>query len=98
MFTRFWLRRLQAALARPLTGWPRHTLRPRARLVLECLEGRIAPSTFVVTTGLDNGNDSSPTPGSLRAAIVATNQSPGTAANPNLISFDIPTTDPSYNS
>src|SRR5262249_22978000 len=66
------------------------------KLFLEPLEERDLPSSFVVTTGLDNGNDSSPTPGSLRAAIIASNQSPGTAANPDLITFNIPTTDASY--
>jgi len=67
------------------------------RPLLEMLEYRTLPSTFVVTTGLDNGNDANPTPGSLRAAILASNQSPGTAAYPDLIAFNIPTSDPSYN-
>jgi hypothetical protein len=49
---------------------------------------------FTVTTGADNGDDSNPAPGSLRAAIVASNRVTG--VYPNLIAFDIPNTDPSY--
>src|SRR5262249_39705295 len=43
---------------------------------LEALEERSVP-TYFVTTILDNGNNGSPTPGSLRAAIIAANKSPG---------------------
>jgi hypothetical protein len=50
---------------------------------------------FRVTTGLDNGDDSNPTPQSLRAAILASNNTTS-AAGPNLIAFNIPTTDPSH--
>jgi hypothetical protein len=50
---------------------------------------------FTVTTGVDNGNDSSPTLGSLRGAIIAADQAPS-ASGPNLIAFNIPTSDPGY--
>jgi hypothetical protein len=61
----------------------RHLLSPLA----EPLESRRLLATFTVTDTLDNGSDTNPTPGSLRAAIVASNQAtPG----PNSIHFDIP--------
>lgn len=44
---------------------------------LVCLEDRLAPATFTVTTTLDNGNDATPLVGSLRAAIVNANVTPG---------------------
>jgi hypothetical protein len=57
-------------------------------------------STFVVTNTWDNGGVN-PAPGAgtgtLRQAIVdADAAGTGTAANPDLIQFDIPTTDPGY--
>jgi hypothetical protein len=45
-------------------------------------------STFVVTTTADNGNNASPVPGSLRAAIVAANHDPNPGRDD--ITFDIP--------
>jgi hypothetical protein len=54
---------------------------------LEHLEHRAVPAVFSVTTALDNGDNSSPTPGSLRAAIVSLNTSPDPT---NSIEFDIP--------
>ncbi len=49
--------------------------------------------SFLVTNTNDSG------PGSLREAIYDANTlGYGTAANPDLIAFDIPTTDPGYNS
>ncbi len=49
--------------------------------------------SFLVTNTNDSG------PGSLREAIYDANTlAYGTAANPDLIAFDIPTTDPGYNS
>jgi hypothetical protein len=53
------------------------------RLVLEALEARLTPSVYTVTTTADSGV------GSLRGAIQAA---------PSLINFNIPTTDPGYNS
>jgi titin len=54
---------------------------------VEWLEQRLAPAAFLVTTTGDNGNDTTPTPGSLRAAIVGVNAS----ADPsNTINFNIP--------
>jgi hypothetical protein len=44
-------------------------------------------ATFTVTTTADNGDNGTPTPGSLRAAILASNASTGV---PDLIDFDIP--------
>ena len=52
--------------------------------------GAVTP--FVVTTTLDNGDNANPTIGSLRQAILAAIQTPGTP-----IEFDLPTTDPGYN-
>ena len=56
-------------------------------LDLEPLESRRLLATFTVTNTLDNGSNTSPTPGSLRAAIVAANQA---APGPNSIHFAIP--------
>lgn len=47
---------------------------------------------FIVTTTVDNGNNISPTVGSLRAAINAVNLGSNDAIN-----FTIPTSDPGYN-
>jgi hypothetical protein len=59
---------------------------------LEALEGRLAPSIyFTVTNTADSG------PGSLRQAILDAD-SIGTNTGPNIIHFDIPTTDPGYTS
>jgi hypothetical protein len=62
------------------------------RPFLEALEDRTLLSTLVNTTA-DSG------PGSLRQAILDANAAgTGTAGNPDLISFDIPTSDAGYNS
>lgn len=53
----------------------------------------IVATPFVVTTTVDNGNNVTPTAGSLRAAINGSNLVTG----PNTISFSIPTSDPGYN-
>jgi hypothetical protein len=61
------------------------TTRPQ----LETLETRDAPAVFAVLTETDNGTNTSPTPGSFRAALLQANA----AANlngPDLIVFDIP--------
>jgi hypothetical protein len=50
---------------------------PPTRLGLVQLEDRTAPAVFTVTTVLDNGNNVSPTPGSLREAILKANLNPG---------------------
>src|SRR6185369_11879441 len=47
---------------------------------------RVQASTFTVVTTADNGNDASPTPGSLRQAIIFANGSPGL----DTINFNIP--------
>ena len=59
----------------------------RRRPLLEDLEGRQMLSTFTVTTIADNGSNTSPTTGSLRAAIVAANAL--TAGTYSTIDFDI---------
>ncbi len=51
-----------------------------------------ALSALSVTTTADNGNNTDPTIGSLRAAILAANKTSGVT-----IEFDIPITDPGYN-
>jgi parallel beta-helix repeat protein len=61
--------------------------RHRARPSLEPVERRWLLSTFSVTTADDNGDDSNPLPGSLRAAIVGSNAMPG-PSGPNQIVFD----------
>jgi hypothetical protein len=76
----------------------RRTSRPR----LELLEDRTMLSIFVVSSTGDNGGVN-PVPGSgtgtLRQAIVDANVAgTGTAANPDMIQFNIPATDPGYNS
>ena len=47
------------------------------RLTLVSLEDRQTPATFVVSTILDSGVDAAPTAGSLRAAILNSNTTPG---------------------
>lgn len=56
------------------------------RLNVVCLEDRTVPATFTVTTNQDNGNDSAPIAGSLRAAIISANNTPGS----DTINFNIP--------
>jgi len=60
-------------------------------LLFSCAASIIA-APFIVTTTVDNGNNGSPTPGSLRAAINSVNAAVSTAIN-----FNIPTSDPGYN-
>ena len=60
---------------------------------VEGLDERCLLSTIIVTTTGDNGNNTTPTPGSLRAAILQSDQ--GTQGS--TIDFNIPTTDPGYN-
>ncbi|HZU36693.1 MAG TPA: hypothetical protein VFA18_12320, partial [Gemmataceae bacterium] len=72
------------------------------RLRLGIFEDRTMPSTFIITSTGDNGGVN-PSPGAgtgtLRQAIVdADAVGTGTGANPDLIAFNIPTTDPGYNS
>src|SRR5207245_1749761 len=59
----------------------------------EDLEDRTLLSTYMVNATADSG------PGSLRQAILDANATgTGTAAIPDLIQFNIPTSDPGYNS
>ena len=58
----------------------------RPRLNLVELEDRRTPATFVVTTTQDNGDNTAPTPGSLREAILKANAAAGT----DTITFAIP--------
>ncbi len=60
-------------------------------LLLSCAAS-IAAAPFTVTTTVDNGNNGSPTPGSLRAGINAVN-----ATTNDAIYFKIPTSDQGYN-
>jgi uncharacterized repeat protein (TIGR01451 family) len=62
------------------------------RLSLEGLETRELLSGFVVTTAADNGSNSAPTAGSLRAAILESNMN--AVVGGNSISFDIPGSGP----
>jgi hypothetical protein len=62
----------------------------RRRFLLEPLEGRQMLSTFYVSTTVDNGSNTSPAAGSLRAAILAVDaQKAGTYST---IDFNIPGT------
>ncbi len=49
-----------------------------------------AQTTFTVTTGVDNGNNVTPTPGSLREAINFANATPNGGGGPDIIQFNIP--------
>ncbi len=53
--------------------------------------GVSAGTSFVVTTTADNGSNSAPTTGSLRAAIINAD-----AVGGSRVTFDIPTSDPGY--
>jgi parallel beta-helix repeat protein len=72
-------------LARRRSRARRSVSRP---LHVERMEERTLLSTFLVTTTSDNGDNTNPTAGSLRAAIIAANadSDPGT----DTIDFDIP--------
>ena len=60
-------------------------------LFISFIAGNLQATPFTVTTTTDNGNNATPTAGSLRAAIVASNAAgPG----PNLINFTIAGTGP----
>jgi hypothetical protein len=90
--------------ARSKRDFPRRSARrPRRLPRLELLADRTLPSTtFLVTNTGDNGGVN-PTPGTgtgtLRQAIVdADYYNTGTATSQDVIQFDIPTTDPGYNS
>jgi hypothetical protein len=63
---------------------------PARRLNLESLECRDLLTGFSVLTAADNGNNASPTPNSLRAAIIAANADPTVGGD--TISFEIPGT------
>jgi hypothetical protein len=64
----------------------RSNLSGSARLLVETLECRLTPATFVVSNTLDGGV------GSLRAAITSADATPG----PDRITFAIPTSDPGF--
>ena len=81
-------RRFPIQARRHTSPRPRHARSRRQRVApgLELLESRWLLATFTVTDTADNGSNSNPTPGSLRAAIVDSNQAtPG----PNNIVFAI---------
>jgi hypothetical protein len=84
-----WLHTFKARFRLPCTDRLRPTCRnrrARVALALEPLEDRTVPSTFIVTTTADNGNNNTPTPGSLRDAINRANSNPGL----DTIAFAIP--------
>ena len=62
--------------------------RPGATLLLEQLEKRELPAVFLVTTALDNGDNTNPLAGSLRAAILDANASPN-FGGPDQIQFNL---------
>ena len=68
--------------------------RTRVRPLLEQFEDRTLLSTFSVTNTADNGNNTNPILGSLRAAIIAANAD--TDPNGSVINFDIPWADPGH--
>jgi hypothetical protein len=98
MLFSFWLRNWKRSLERRAAlNQIRGTRVPGCRFVprpfLEALEDRTLLSTYVVTNTGDSGA------GTLRQAIVDANTAnTGTAANPDLIQFNIPIGDPGYNS
>jgi hypothetical protein len=69
-----------------------HARRRGVRPRLEVLDVRCLLSMIMVTTTGDNGNNTNPTSGSLRAAILESNQGTQTST----IDFDIPTSDSGY--
>jgi len=70
----------QRGVARPQDGYNRGTFLADI--------GAFEAISFVVTTTADNGNDATPTPGSLRQAIVQANATP--AGDSSIIRFNIP--------
>jgi large repetitive protein len=70
-----WFRQLRAA-STSRTAVARRTTALRRRFTLEPLEGRQMLSTLTVTTVADNGSNTEPTTGSLRAAIVQADAQP----------------------
>jgi hypothetical protein len=88
MIPHSWFRKLFArSIARPL-----RKATVRSRPALELLEDRTVLSTLTVTNTLDNGIT-----GSLRWAITQANTDAAQGQS-DTINFDIPTTDPGYNS
>jgi hypothetical protein len=61
----------------PAAHRPSRVSRRRYPLAVETLEGHLLLSPIIVSTTADNGSNTSPTPGSLRAAILAANKQPG---------------------
>ena len=66
--------------SRPSTPSPRRTAR-RRRLAIEILEGRELLTTFAVSNTADSGG------GSLRQAIINSDNTAATATSPNIITF-----------
>jgi hypothetical protein len=97
---RNWNRSLDRQTALNRIQRPRPDARRLVRPRLEALEDRTLLSTYLVTNTGDN-NGINPAvgagTGTLRQAIVDANAAnTGTASNPDLIQFNIPTTDPGY--
>ena len=70
-----WFRRLRTA-ATPQSIASRRAAGLRRRFTVEHLEGRQMLSTLTVTTAVDNGSNTAPTTGSLRAAILQADAQP----------------------
>src|SRR5262245_27377193 len=70
--------------------------KPGARPSVEALEDRLAPAVFTVVTTADNGSDTAPLAGSLRAAIVNANNHANETETPDRIEFDLRDDDPGH--
>ncbi len=71
-----WTCRSRTASRPPQTPAARRRAALRRRPLVEIMEGRQLLSTLTVTTTVDNGNNASPTPGSLRQAILQADAQP----------------------
>ncbi|MGP0065797.1 MAG: Ig-like domain repeat protein [Isosphaeraceae bacterium] len=84
----------QTSFRSTITPVPRRVPRRGFRPAVEQMEVRALLAAFTVTTTVDNGDNSNPTPGSIRQAILYANSQP--SGDTTTITFDLPLNDPNH--